>query len=556
MSAASNDARAASSRNTASAGPGEELVIVAGGGPIGMAVAIDLALRGVRTIVLESRFADESFGPRTNQTNSRSMEHFRRWGIADRLRSNDPIDPELKRDVRFTTRVVGGYTLANLEGGVEWATRFPFASETPEWAPNPAIEKTFRDRVAELDLIDLRFGVEVTGFTQTDDGVAVEFVDRDGTTGSVHGAFLVAADGSRSTIRRQLGVKLEGLPNLVTAMAWHVHAPALKELARPTGLSAFYWLINEDRTGLIVFAQDSEDTYLFFDAPAPAGVDPDDWTSVRDYYVAQIGADLELESLGGGQLMVHSVMAPRYDYGRVLLAGDAAHLISPYGGFGMNIGIGDAADIGWKLAAILQGWGGDALIPSYSVERREAETWILDVCAKNTSLIGPNMTRDHMEQEGPIGEAARNEVTALIFEKKVSELKSMGAQLGYQYNESPIVVHQPDPPQSTAGDYIPTASPGSRLPHVWIDDTTSLYDRLGPWFTLITTVDGVDTSALEAAARDRGFPLEVYAPGLPDLAEMYEAKLVLVRPDQHVAWRGDAVPEDAVALIDLVRGHV
>ncbi|WP_100811188.1 MULTISPECIES: FAD-dependent monooxygenase [unclassified Microbacterium] len=533
-----------------------QTVLVAGGGPIGLAVAIDLALRGVRTIVFEARLPDESFGPRTNQTNARSMEHFRRWGIADALRRNDPIDPEMKRDVRFMTRVVGGHTLANLEGGVEWAARFPFAAETPEWAPNPAIEKTLRDRAAELYEIDLRFGIEVTGFAQTDDGVTVEFVDRDGIAGSASGAYLVGADGSRSFVRRQLGVKLEGLPNLTSAMAWHVRAPKLKELARPTGLSAFYWLINEDRTGLIVFAQDSDDTYLFFDAPAPDGVDPDDWSSVSAYYLRQLGTDTELESLGGGQLMVHSVMAPRYDHGRVLLAGDAAHLISPYGGFGMNIGIGDAADLGWKIGATLQGWGGSALIPSYSQERREAEEWILDVCAKNTSLIGPNMARDHMEQDGPGGDAARAEVTEMIFEKKVSELKSMGAQLGYQYNGSPIIAHQPNPPESTAGDYIPTASPGSRLPHVWLDDTTSLYDRLGPWFTLVVTEEGPDTTPFEAAAHDRGVPLLVLTPGSQELAELCEAKLVLVRPDQHVAWRGDVAPADVETLIDLVRGHV
>jgi hypothetical protein len=338
-------------------------------------------------------------------------------------------------------------------------------------------------------------------------------------------------------------------------MAWYVHAPTLKELARPTGLSAFYWLINEEPTGLIVFAQDADDHYLFFSAPVPADVDPDDWPSVLPHFHACIGAEVPLEAQGGGKLMVHSVMAPRYDHGRIFLAGDAAHLISPYGGFGMNIGIGDAADLGWKLAAVLNGWGGPNLLQSYSEERREAEAWILDECAQNTELLGPDMTRPRMEEDSPEGAAVRGQVAKQIFEEKTAELKSMGAQLGYQYTESPIIAHNGTPPRSTAGEYVPTAAPGSRLPHLWLDDDTSLYDRLGPWFTLIKTRPDEDTTPLEEAARSRGVPLEVYVPGVPELIDMYDANLVLVRPDQHVAWRGEDCPEDPIALIDLVRGE-
>jgi 2-polyprenyl-6-methoxyphenol hydroxylase-like FAD-dependent oxidoreductase len=533
----------------------EDRVLIAGGGPVGMSAAIDLALRGVPSTIFEQRSPEDSFPPRTNQTNARSMEHFRRWGIADRLRENDLIDPELKRDVRFVTRIVGGYTIANLEGGVEWAQRFPFASETPEWAPNPSIEKTLRDRVLSLDEIELRFSSRVTGIDSGPDDVRVDYVDADGREASATGPYLIAADGSRSVIRKQLGVRLEGKPDFAEAMAWYVHAPTLKELARPFGLSAFWWLINEEPTGLIVFAQDSDDHYLFFQTPIPEGVDPDDWAAVLPHFQACIGAEVPLAQEGGGKVMVHSVMAPRYDHGRVLLAGDAAHLISPYGGFGMNIGIGDAADLGWKLGAVMKGWGGPGLLPSYSLERREAEAWIIDECAQNTELLGPDLMQPGMEQDSAEGAAIREQVQRRILEEKTRELKSIGAQLGYQYTESPIIAHNGAAPRSTAGDYVPTAAPGSRLPHVWLDDETSLFDRLGPWFTLVKTDPEADAGPLEAAARDRGVPLEVYSPDFPGLADLYEAKLVLVRPDQHVAWRGDGPPADPAALIDLVSGR-
>jgi 2-polyprenyl-6-methoxyphenol hydroxylase-like FAD-dependent oxidoreductase len=530
-------------------------VLIAGGGPVGMSLAIDLAQRGISSTVFEQRAADTTFPPRTNQTNARSMEHFRRWGIADRLRENDPIDPDFKRDVRFVTRLVNGYTLANLEGGVEWAERFPFAAETPEWAPNPAIEKTLRERVMSLDAVDMRFSSRVVSFETCTDSVQVEYINSRGEPTVESGAYLVAADGSRSTIRKKLGVRLEGQANLAEGMAWYVHAPTLKEVARPGGLAAFYWFINEEPTGLLAFAQDSDGHYLFFSVPNPDGVDPDDWPAVRAHIQACVGADIPMEAQGGGKVLVHSVMAPRYDHGRVLLAGDAAHLVSPYGGFGMNIGIGDAADLGWKLAAVLHGWGGPKLLPSYSDERREAEAWILDECAKNTSLVGPDMTRFGMEEDSPEGEELRKLVQKQILDEKTAELRSLGTQLGYQYAKSPIVAHEATtPPRSTAAEYVPTAAPGARLPHVWLDDHTSLYDRLGPWFTLIKTRPHDGPTALEQAARDRKIPLAVYEPDFPGLDSLYEATLVLVRPDQHVAWRGDSSPENPGAIIDLVTG--
>jgi 2-polyprenyl-6-methoxyphenol hydroxylase-like FAD-dependent oxidoreductase len=521
-----------------------------------MATSIDLALRGVRSVLLEARTPEQPFLPRTNQTNARSMEHFRRWGVADQLRENDVMDPDFARDIRFADRF-NGRVLANFEGGVEWATRFPFASETPEWAPNPSIERTLRDRVQSLDAIDIRFNSTVTGFDQSTDGVTVGYEDASGTTQSVQGAYLVAADGSRSSVRRLLGVKMEGNANIATFTGWYIHAPELKPILQDgPGAASFLFLVNEDRCGQAIINQDSDDRYMLFEAPVPAtGDDVTNWDRARAQFFRNLGREIDVTLIDGGAIQLHSLMAPRFDYGRVLLAGDAAHLISPMGGFGMNIGIGDAADLGWKLAAVLHGWGGERLLGTYTVERQEAETWLLHECEINTGRLAVSFARDGMEADDAAGEALRAEIGASIVEEKTRELISIGGQLGYQYAGSPIVAREgQEAPVSSLREYKPSSVPGCRAPHVWLDDDTSLYDVFGPDFTLLKLNRDVDTTALEAAAADRGVPLTVIAPEHPELAGLYETALALIRPDQHVAWRGDSVPSDPAALIDLVRG--
>ena len=532
----------------------EETVVIAGGGPIGMALSIDLALRGIPSVVLEQRASEATFPPRTNQTTARSMEHFRRWGIAQALRDNDAMDQEYTRDFRWITRL-NGYVVANFPGGVEWAPRFDWASEIPEWAPNPSIEKTLRERVDELG-VDIRFSCIVKGFEADDDHVTVSYTDINGDEQSVSGAFLVGADGSRSVVRNQLGVRMEGHADLAIASVWYIHAPAIKELARDkVGLSAFYWFCNEDRTGQLLIVQDAEGHYLLFDAPIPEGVDPNDWEREKAQLIENVGEEIEVTVQGGGEVRIHSLMAPRFDHGRVILAGDAAHLISPFGGFGMNIGIEDVANLGWKLAAMLQGWGGDKLISSYSTERREAETWLLDECAQNVGALAPHFAQDGMEADDEAGEALRKEIGETIVSRKSREYISMGGQFGYQYSESPVVARNgASAPISTLHEYKPSSVPGCRAPHVWVDDDTSLFDLFGPYFTLLKLDASIDTSALEVAAVERGVPLTVIAPQHPKLDELYQTKLALIRPDEHVAWRSDATPDDPGAIIDLARG--
>lgn len=529
-------------------------VIIAGAGPAGMCIAIDLAQRGIPSIILESRKKDARFAARTNLTNTRSMEHFRRWGMADALRKNIPLGPEVSRDIRFVTRAKG-HVLANFPGGVEFAERAPFASEVSLWGPQAAIERTIRERVAALPLIDIRFEATVTDFSQSEEGVTVNYTDAQGEVNQIRGQYFVGADGSRSQVRKQLGIKMAGKAKLAYGFSWLLHSPELKKIMlESSGLAAMTWFTNEDQSSGILAPQNSDGQFQYFSAPVSEEFDGNNWEAVRARLFADVGVEFEAEPISGGELWIHSLSAPRFKDGRVFLVGDAAHLVSPFGGFGMNASIGDSADIAWKLAAVIQGWGGEKLLDSYCSERRSIFAWIQELCEESTKHVGPTYVREGMEEDSPRGQAIRSELGQSIIGAKSREFVSIGAQLGYVYRNSSVIVFDgQEAAQSGFGDYVPSAAPGARAPHVWLGDE-SLYDRFGQGFTLLQVVHSDAADALVQAAERRAIPLKVLSVEHAELPALYEARLALIRPDQHVAWRGNALPQDVDALLATVTG--
>ncbi|BBX32366.1 hypothetical protein MMAG44476_35961 [Mycolicibacterium mageritense DSM 44476 = CIP 104973] len=526
-------------------------VVIVGGGPVGIGTALELARHGVRTVILEARNRGEYNLARTNLTNMRSMEHFRRWGIADDLRSNDPVEQEFARSVTYVT-ALNGHVVLDLTQMLAFDFRVPFSSDRPVWAPNDAIEKTFQDAAVGNSLIDIRFGCTMTGFEQYADTVRVNYEDSSGAAATAFADYLIAADGSRSTIRKALGVRMEGIPDLAQFSIWNIHAPELKDQI-DVGKSSFVLFVNEHRDYAMLIPQ-GNDHYEFGFAVEDA--DGDSWPLAQQALYRNVGFEFGAAPVSGGAVTIRSLLAPNFRYGRVLLAGDAAHLISPMGGFGMNLGIGDAADLGWKLAGVLQGWGGPALLDSYAEERRPVIAWIQDACLVNTERSPASFARDNISASTPEGVALREAIGDEIRLVKQAEFQSFGAQLGSHYHGSSIVVSDgTEPPALTQGIYEPSATPGCRAPHVWIDDQTSLYDRFGVGFTLLVTGDQpIDTSEFETAAKDRGMPLDVLAVSTVVIRETYGTALVLIRPDQHIAWRGDCLPADVGAVLDAVRG--
>jgi hypothetical protein len=248
-------------------------------------------------------------------------------------------------------------------------------------------------------------------------------------------------------------------------------------------------------------------------------------------------------------------MAPTFNFGRAFLIGDAAHLTSPFGGFGMNLGIGDAADLGWKIAATLNGWGGPRLLETYTLERREVANFIIQGSAHNNKVWGKALVRPYMEEDSERGAKVRAEVRDFVIREKTRQFRSLGAQLGYRYTGSPIVVSDgTELPPLEYGDYHPSAVPGCRAPHVWLDDGSSLFDHFGSGFCLLKLAHDAETAPIQRAAAKVGLPLKVLEFDNSSIGALYERSLVLIRPDQHVAWRGDVPPQDCEALVNIVRG--
>jgi 2-polyprenyl-6-methoxyphenol hydroxylase-like FAD-dependent oxidoreductase len=526
--------------------------MVAGAGPVGMAAAIDLASRGIRTLVCEPRDQGDYGVAKVNLTNARSMEHFRRWGIADRLRANDPVPSDVIRDLTFSTRA-NGKIIFNAEGAYEWRERLPIASEVPEWAPFQAIEKTLREKLLELPQVTFLPNSSVLDFVQDDGGVDVTYKGPDGVK-SVDVDYILLADGAQSELRKKINLRLGG-ETLFFNSSLYFRSPALKKLFGKTQLSSMTFFVNEDAYGDIIVPQSAEDHWVYLISPTPDGVDPDDWDTVRAMMFRSIGQEFEIFEPKGYYWGSHARMAKTFNFGRAFLIGDAAHLTPPFGGFGMNMGIGDAADLGWKIAAVLDGWGGPQLLETYTLERREVCDFIIQGSAHNNKVWGKALVQPHMEEDSERGEKVRAEVRDFIIREKTRQFRSLGAQLGYRYTMSPIIVGDgTEAPPLDYGGYTPSAVPGCRAPHLWLGDGSSLYDHFGANFCLLKLDPSVDTAPIEQAAERLAMPIKVYELNNTEARSLYERKLVLIRPDQHVAWRGDVLPSDSDWLLDAVRG--
>jgi hypothetical protein len=277
----------------------------------------------------------------------------------------------------------------------------------------------------------------------------------------------------------------------------------------------------------------------------------------REGYLRRgMGRELDVEWLGVSIWKRRSVVAERYGKGRVFLAGDAVHQLSPTGALGMNSGVGDAVDIGWKIAAVLQGWGGPRLLDSYNAERRPIG--IRNVTAATRFYAtneGFGSGNDMLAEESAAGAAARRDMGERLVAKVGAEFRTIGLQIGYRYEDSPICVSDgTDAPLDEPGTYVPSARPGARAPHIWLGEDRTILDLFGRGYALLRFPGAPDAGAIAQAAERRGVPLRVETVDSDEAAAMYQRRLVLVRPDGHVAWRADTVPDDALGLIDRARG--
>ncbi len=530
-------------------------ILIIGAGPVGLSLAIELGHRGIACLVAE-RNDRVGYSPRAKTTNVRTREHLRRWGIADALRQASPIPPDYGANVVFATRM-NGPLLARFENAMHARReRNELFSEEGQWVPQYTLEEVLRSHAASLPGVRIEFGCELAGFEEDGDGVAVQLRELGtGQVRTVRSRYLIGADGARSAVRDAIGARMLGQAPGLKNYSIIFRAPDLASL-HGHGEAFMYWLVNPDVPALLG-PMDQHGLWFFMATKLADDVDP---ASVDPASLIRRGTgldDLAIEIVRGDPWVAHSRIADTYGMGRVFLAGDACHLHPPFGGFGMNMGIGDAVDLGWKLAATLQGWGGPDLLASYQAERRPVHERVIAEAMTNYATVGNQLVRPALEDTGPDGDAVREQVGAQIHATKRREFDTLGVVLGYRYADSPITVSDGTtaPPEDVVR-YVPSAVPGCLAPHRWLRDGSSLYDHFGIGYTLlITEGDGAEADAFAAAAAARGVPLTVIAPDDPRLPALYEARLALIRPDQHVAWRGQRLPEDARSLLDRITGH-
>jgi 2-polyprenyl-6-methoxyphenol hydroxylase-like FAD-dependent oxidoreductase len=531
-------------------------VLIVGAGPVGLTLAIDLGQKGVRCTLIEKKEAPE-FLPKMERCNARTMEIFRRMGLSEKIRKAG-LDASVPMDV-YVVLAMNEPPLLRLP--------YPSVNEAldeirgSEDASQPleayqlisqyTLEPLLKSVAEQLPTVTVRYGTEFVSLEQDEGGVTARTVTKSGDV-TYRAKYVVGCDGGASPVRKQLGIKLRGEGNLLhlrQALYYSEELYSRIPLGEGPGRGRHYHVADGQATFLIM--QDSTKHWTLH-----AVVEKDEDMAAQ--FEKAVGAPVDYQMLYVGQWKQNLLLADHYGAERVFLAGDAAHLVIPTGGLGMNTGVGDAIDIGWKLAATLQGWGGPNLLRSYEIERRQVGD--RNVGASRYASLGRRKWRSQyrpdIRDETPAGQATRDNLARVadVEQRKTNEM--IGAELGYRYVGSPVISDEPGGPEHLFREYHPTTWPGARLPHLWLGENDPVQDRVGPGYTMLRLGGtSIDTSDVEAAFEARGVPYLTFDITSQRARDIYGYDLVLVRPDMHVVWRGKQAPEDAGELVAMVTGN-
>jgi 2-polyprenyl-6-methoxyphenol hydroxylase-like FAD-dependent oxidoreductase len=531
-----------------------------------MVLAMNLDALGVRSTILNTD-PRPRWHPKGSTHNARTMEHYRRLGIVDKIRRLG-LPGDYPTDVGYFTRFTG-WELARLKMAPERvksiaARNAPMTDQVPEpifRCNQMYVERFLYEHLCSLAHVDVRFGWHCVDWTDRGDRVTAVIEEvSSGQRLEVVSQYLVGCDGGQSVTRRKLGIHYSGEgPGNSEAyldgpmVATHLRVPDF--YARVTAPRCWqYRAVNREVHSNTV-ALDGLADFIFNSRLKSADEKPDSASIVRRF-LASAGANLNVEVIGHSTWVAgRALVADRFGAGRVILAGDSTHLFTPAGGFGMNTGIDDVANLGWKLAAVVQGWGGVDLLDSYPVERRP-------IALRNTGAarrLGVSVSEvpigAAIEEDSEAGRVARRETGAYLG-NFAPEFDSLGVQLGARYDNSPIVFNDgtaspPDDPDR----YVPSACPGGRAPHFWMPDHRSVFDHFGRGFTLLSFRESEkETAALTKAAARRGIPLKLMDLYLPAARDLYQRDLAIIRPDHYVGWRGNHLPDDCDALLARLTG--
>jgi 2-polyprenyl-6-methoxyphenol hydroxylase-like FAD-dependent oxidoreductase len=537
-------------------------VLIVGAGPVGLTLAIDLAWRGIEVTVVEARAAAEPPEPKCNHVGARTMEIFRRLGLAEKIR-NSGLPADYPHDISYRTAFTG-----------EELTRIPIPCRrdrftrkdgpdcnwpTPE--PPHRINQIFLEPILfEHAAADRR--VRILNRTSVDDvRIGDDFAEvqlRDLKTNaatSMRCRYLIGCDGARSVVRKAIGATFEGDAVIQRVQSTYIRSRELisrQHTAPAWGTGA----INPRRSGM-VYAIDGRERWLVHNYMRPG---EGDFEAVdRDACIRAIlgvGADFKYEVISKEDWVGRRLIADRFRNANAFIAGDAAHIWVPYAGYGMNAGIADATNLSWMLAAHLNGWAPASILDAYEAERLPITSQVSRFAMSHAEaeIRRRGAVPETIEEASATGERVRREIGQLTYEINVQQYACAGLNFGSYYDRSPIIAYDgATPPAYTMGSFTPSTVPGCRTHHLWCADGTSLYDRIGPEFTLLRFDPALDVGPLRCAAETRNVPLDILDVTAPDEI-MREGALVLSRPDQHVAWRGHRAPADPLSLIDHIRG--
>ncbi len=541
-------------------------VLISGGGPVGLVLSIELAWRGVPSIVLNTE-PTTAVHPQGNTHNSRTMEHYRRLGIADRVRAVG-LPPEFTTDISYLTRFTGHeFARIPMPSSAEKQRRIAeqdMSFLTPEPIHRSSqfyVEPELFAHAETLDGIDLRFGWELIDFTQYADRVESTIRHSEtGDTETIVSKWLAGCDGAQGYTRRALDIPYRGEGGDEVAffigkmLSVYIDAPGIHDVMNMEPAWQ-YWTVNNDARTCIV-TLDAKGKFVVL-AKYPDSGEPDEAEIIRDIQDA-FGAEIDIEVISIRQWTAgNALVADRYGEGRVLLAGDAVHLFTPTGGFGMNTGVEDAVNLGWKIAAVHHGWAPEALLDTYEGERRPIGIRNTQSSRKLASDVATIQVPAALEEGTAEGQKARADLGRHL-SGFTEEFASLGIQLGARYDASPLIANDgSEPPPDSPVEYVPTACPGGRAPHLWLNDGASIHDRFGKWFTLVKFGSAsTDTAAFAAAAEALDVPLDIVDVAEKAARDLYACTFALIRPDHHVAWRGDSLPADTEALMRQVSGNL
>jgi 2-polyprenyl-6-methoxyphenol hydroxylase-like FAD-dependent oxidoreductase len=542
-------------------------VLIVGGGPVGLMLAAELGWRGTACTLVEER-TEPTRHPKATLLGARSMEYLRRFGLTDAIYAA-ALPPEVNYFITFSTRLAGRelyrVTSPSIRETIERPPEVMKRYRELGWSPyyktqigQQAVEPVLWRFAQGLPGVTLSHGSRFEGFTDHGDHVESRVTDlASGATRVLRSRYLVACDGGASGIRKSLGIRMNGRGRMRANVSFYFRSRDFLAV-HGKGLGNLYFVMAPDAFGVFT-AIDGHDfwnfQYYFLDPTKET-----EHLDAREVLVRAVGKPFAFELLGTQHWHHHQSVARRWRAGQVFLAGDAAHLFVPTGGVGMNTGIGDAVDLGWKLDAVEKGWGGPRLLDSYEAERKPIAVRNSVISANNSDKIDMVMDEigPEIEADGPAGDAHRATITDRI-RWMARQFNSGGTHLGYRYVDSPVIVPDgtPEPPDDFM-QVVPSTWPGSRAPHAWTtDDTTvrgaSTLDWYGRDYVLLHTPGAPDGSALLAALTDADMPCRMQAVPAA-LAGLHEKPLVLVRPDGHVCWRGDAPPDDPRGVAARVRG--